>query len=340
MKLSTALRQAIKRYTLLPPHTSLIVAVSGGVDSLALLHCLVQEAASLKLQVACASFNHQLRPQASADVAHVAELAARWGVTCYVGQAEVTMLARQWQMGIEAAARRARYEFLAQLAQAQAASAVVTAHHADDHAETILLHLVRGSGLRGLEGLRWSAPLPYAPPQTHLRLIRPLLGVRKAQLETYCAQQGILPRVDESNADLHFRRNYVRHELVPRLQALNPAWQTALSRLASSAQMDADFIQQAYQQQVVPFVETGEREGHAYQALPKPLFKRLHQALALRWIYQAAQALGTTDDLGYERLLAAYTVAQAGKTGKQVELPHGLRVQIERLQVCVVSGLG
>jgi len=319
--------QSIEHYLRTSSRTRLIVAVSGGPDSLALLHLLAQASPTFSLELVAAHYNHHLRPTASRDAEQVAHLAQTWGLPCIVGQGQVETLAKTWGMGLEAAARRARYTFLGEVAQAQQAETVVTAHHADDQAETVLLQVLRGTSAAW--GLRPIAPLPFNP---HLHLWRPLLHASKAQLLDYCQRQAIAFLHDESNDDPRFTRNYLRQQLAPHLAHINPAWITALGRFAQAQAADADFISQCYAQQVTPY----EQHSPDSRRLPKRHYRQLHTALATRWIRLSAQALGQTDDLGQERLLAAHRLASTGASGKRAQLPHGLEVQIERQFILVV----
>jgi tRNA(Ile)-lysidine synthase len=288
---------------------------------------LAEQGRKTGLEVIAAHYNHHLRPTAQRDADYVAHVAQAWGLPCVVGHGQVEELAEAWDLGLEAAARRARYSFLGQVAAEQATDTVATAHHADDQAETVLLQVLRGTSA-GL-GLRPLSPLPYAP---HLHLWRPLLRISKDQLLEYCQRYGIAYMHDESNDDPSFTRNYLRQSIAPRLSAINSSWVAALGRFAEAQATDADFIAQCYTQQVTPH----EQHGDNHRRLPKKIYRQLHQALATRWIRLSAQALGQTDDLGQERLLAAHRLASTGETGKRAQLPHGLELQVERSAVAIV----
>ncbi|MCS6835203.1 MAG: tRNA lysidine(34) synthetase TilS [Anaerolineae bacterium] len=325
--LARLMAQSLESYLGISAETRLIVAVSGGADSLALLHLLTEQGGKLGLEMIVAHYNHHLRLSAQRDADHVAHVAQVWGLPCIVGHGHVEALAAAWNLGIEAAARRARYTFLAQVAQEKQAQTVVTAHHADDQAETVLLQALRGTSA-GL-GLRPVSPLPHAP---HLRLWRPLLKASKDQLLEYCQRYEIAYMQDESNDDIRFMRNYLRRSIAPLLAHINSSWVAALGRFAEAQATDADFIAQCYAEQVAPH----EQHGHNYRRLPKALYRQIHQALAIRWIRASAQALGQTEDLGQERLLAAHRLASIGETGKRAQLPHGLELHVERSTIAVI----
>ena len=229
-----------------------VVAVSGGADSVALLHLLHSLASPWQIALHVAHVDHNLRPESAADAHFVAQLAAQWQLPFHLQRLAPTDLAKSGE-GIEAAGRRARYRFLTEVALTitppEQIPVIALAHHADDQAETLLLHLVRGSGLRGLGGMRWVATRragdlwPDAPPdrqQQRIQLVRPLLGVQRADLLRYLRTQDLTWREDRTNQDLHFARNRLRHTILPTLAALNPQVVQSLTRTAEILQQDAE----------------------------------------------------------------------------------------------------
>jgi tRNA(Ile)-lysidine synthase len=210
---------------------TVLVAVSGGADSVALLLAMSALKTAGEGRLVAAHLNHQLRlEESAADERFVVELCGRLRVPCEVGHAQIAAAAREMGDGLEAAARRARYEFLEQAAGRAGARYVVTAHTADDQAETIVHRVVRGTGLRGLAGMARARPLG---PVT---LIRPLLGVRRTEILAYLNDRQQPFRRDSSNLDLRFTRNRIRHDLLPCLAAeFNPGIVDALLRLGSLA---------------------------------------------------------------------------------------------------------
>jgi tRNA(Ile)-lysidine synthase len=209
---------------------TVVVAVSGGCDSVALLRAMTAIAVGGAGRVCVAHLNHQLRAEAGEDERFVVELCCRLGVTCEVGHAAVDRLAEEAGDGLEAAARAARYDFLERTAGRLGARFVVTAHTADDQAETILHRIVRGTGIRGLSGMGRARTIGHAT------LLRPLLGVRRAELEAYLAALGQTYRNDRSNAELRFTRNRIRHETMPHLcERYNADVTDALLRLGGLA---------------------------------------------------------------------------------------------------------
>ena len=219
---------------------TIVAAVSGGCDSVALLRALTAVKTGGQGRVSVAHLNHRLRPEADDDERFVVELCGRLGVICEVGHVDVAGAAAEAGEGLEAAARRCRYRFLQEAAGRLGARFVVTAHTADDQAETILHRIVRGTGIRGLAGMARVRTLGHAA------LVRPLLGIRRAELVAYLDELGQPYRHDSSNADRRFTRNRIRLELLPRLrERFNPEIEEALLRLgtlAGEAQAEIDAL--------------------------------------------------------------------------------------------------
>jgi tRNA(Ile)-lysidine synthetase-like protein len=210
----------------------LLAAVSGGPDSVALLLVLCELRARFGFEVIMAHFDHKLRESSAADMERVRIMARSLGVECFTGEGDVRAVAAGERAGIEETARKMRYQFLSFVAGEKRADCVATGHTADDQAETVLMRIVRGSGVRGIRGMLPVSGVPGAEAQ---RLVRPLLPLRRADTLAICAEAGIEPVIDASNDDVSFARNRLRHETLPALRALNPSVDLALLRLAGSA---------------------------------------------------------------------------------------------------------
>jgi len=232
MDLLTQVMETIEEYGLLVRGEPVVVGVSGGPDSLCLLHVLKHLAPGYGVTLHVTHLEHGIRGEESeADAQFVAGLAHRWGLPVTVEHADVPRLAEEEGLAPEEAARRARYGFLARVAGQIGASRIAVGHNADDQVETVLMHFLRGSGLAGLRGmlplsplgeLRLGAALRDSPLAGELRLIRPLLEVARPAIEAYCRSRGLQPRFDRSNLDTTYYRNRLRHELLPMLEGYNP----------------------------------------------------------------------------------------------------------------------
>lgn len=210
---------------------SVLCALSGGVDSVVLLHLLLQ----CGVRVEAAHVEHGIRGESSRrDCRFVQELCGKWGVPLHVIHLDVPAQAAKEDRGIEETARAMRYDFLWKTREARRLETLATAHHLNDQAETVLMHLIRGASPVGLSGMR----------ERDGALIRPLLPFSRAQIEQY-AQENHLPHVeDETNADIAYTRNYIRHELIPCMEKLNPRAVEAVGRAAELARRQSDFVRQ------------------------------------------------------------------------------------------------
>jgi tRNA(Ile)-lysidine synthetase-like protein len=300
-----------------------LVAVSGGADSLALLHGLIRLQPRLGCRLHVATFDHRVRVPAGADdAAYVRTLANDWGIPATIGTTDVPALAAEAHLSIEAAARLARYRFLAHVARQVGATHVATAHNADDQAETVLMHLLRGAGLTGLRGMAYAAPLPEAPD---LRLTRPLLDVTRAEVEAYCIEVGLQPRHDETNLNRDYLRNRLRLDIIPQLREINPQVGRQLRQLAEAATQDAAFIDQAFIEQIAVHATVAP----ASVRLSLTLFRAAHTALQRRFIVWAARQLVAHVEVSYVQQRNACDVAVAGQVGMQATLPEGLRLRMD-----------
>jgi len=229
MDFLTSLGRFISKHDLFPRGATVIVGVSGGADSLSLLHALNTLAAELDLRLHVAHLNHQLRGgEAQADADFVRDIARQWNLPGTIEARDVAGFARQQRLSLEEAARQARYGFLLEVALAQHSQTIAVAHHADDQAESVLMHFLRGSGLSGLRGMQpkmriaelrirnWDSAVRVPNSTlTDICLVRPLLEISRSVIDEYCQQHQLQPRVDATNADTTFFRNRLRHELLP-----------------------------------------------------------------------------------------------------------------------------
>ena len=314
---------AARQYNLVPAKTTLVVAVSGGMDSLVLLHVLHALQSELDCTLHVATFNHGLRADSTQDVRHVQQFADARGLPVSAGHSD----SQAPSANQEAWAREQRYRFLAQVAREQGATHIATAHHADDQAETVLLHLLRGSGTQGLTGMSHKSALPYAAPTDHLTLIRPLLHVARQDIDAYATEHAIQARHDPSNDDRRYARNKIRHELLPTLAGYNPQIVNGLTRLADVLRTEDDYMQAAFQREVW----THAAYARHVVRLPLEHFRGLHPAMQRRFILQAVALLRDDGPLNltYEHVEQALALALHGVVGAQVQFPGDLRLRID-----------
>lgn len=227
----------IDRHRLLSPKDRVVVGVSGGPDSVMLLHWLYRYQKRWQLSLFAVHLNHQLRPEADEEEEYVLRLCRTLNIPCLTSKRDVGELARKEKLSIQVAARRCRYELFTQVAEEKGFNKLALAHHGDDQVETVLMRLVRGAGPGGLAGMRVRRKL--APD---LELIRPLLGLTKEEIEAYCRHFGLEPRLDQSNLKDDYTRNWVRHHLLPKMKELNPNLVQAVYQLTQLLAEDVQYL--------------------------------------------------------------------------------------------------
>ncbi|NLK08675.1 MAG: tRNA lysidine(34) synthetase TilS [Firmicutes bacterium] len=222
--------KTLERYSMLKPGEGVVIGVSGGLDSMALLHVLWRLKTAWNLELSIAHLNHGIRGDAAkADAQFVEEYGAQLNIPVYSQAVDIPARAKSLGLTEEEAGREARYGLYERIANQTGAARIAVGHHGDDQVETVLMNLIRGAGLRGLAGT----------PPVRGKIIRPLLYLRKWQLEAYCRWQKLPWREDATNLSIAYRRNYIRWELVPRLAQLNPG---VLDNIMHTAQtLDEDW---------------------------------------------------------------------------------------------------
>jgi tRNA(Ile)-lysidine synthase len=298
----------------------LVVGVSGGADSLALLHALREASLPFALRIHAAHLNHQLRGEESeADARSVEDVARAWDIPLTVESHDVASFAHAKKLSLEEAARMVRYGFLEQVAEREGASAVAVAHHADDQVETILMHFLRGAGLAGLRGMQ---PLSRYPFRAPLVLLRPLLEVSRLDIDAYCASHGIDGREDSSNSDTQFLRNRLRHELLPLLEQVNPNLRAVLRRNARIMADDYAYIGQrvdgAWQRTLLEESQDGIAFSLAGWHTLQPALKRALIRMAVMRLRPALR------NLDAQHVESALLLADRGQVGCRATLPAGL----------------
>jgi tRNA(Ile)-lysidine synthase len=274
----------------------ILVAVSGGLDSMVLLHSLKALAPAQNWELFVAHFNHGLRGRASdGDEAFVEKAASAMNLPFHLGRADVRQLAKTEKVSIEMAARQVRHEFFARTASLHRINTVALAHHADDQVELFFLRLLRGAGGSGLAGMQWVSPSPVIDS---ISLVRPLLDVPRAMLEEFAREHGIRYREDATNLSTDFLRNRTRRELLPLLRrkyqaGLNKTILRSMEITGAESELIAKMAKAWLEQQAF---WSGERTGPRRSSFVKAIFEELPRAIQRQVLVQQIIKLGVTPD--------------------------------------------
>ena len=313
---------ALRDLAMLSEGDRVLTAVSGGPDSVCLLHIL----RALKFLVEAAHFDHQTRGgESAADAAFVRALANKIGMPFHIESRPIAEECGGLADSFEQHARRARYEFLVRTAKARGCAAIATGHHAGDLAETVLMRVLRGTTASGLAGI------PYVRVADGVRIVRPLINCTREEILAYLSVHDLSYRIDRTNEDTRYVRNKVRHDLLPYLaREYNPRIRAALIRLSESVRCENDFLNAAAE---TAFEECGSAEG-----MDRLSFAKFHPALQQRVILILAWRHGV--DCPFERVRDAVEFVAAAPTGARFDLGKGLQLVNGRTHAQVLGKIG
>ncbi len=306
----------------------ILVGVSGGPDSLCLL-TMLHEAGWWAV---AAHFNHMLRPEADEEAAAVEALATRLRILFVGERADVREYAADRKLSIETAARDLRYRFLFAQAHAQYAQAVAVGHTADDQAETVLMHFVRGAGLNGLKGMPYRSFLPEYDRE--IPVVRPMLDAWRADTEAWCVSHGLKPHYDRSNESTEFLRNRIRHELIPLLETYNPQFREAAWRASKTLAADHEILLRALQplwQQCLA------EKADTFVGLDLGMLSGQPRAAQMHLLQRAVRHLLPDYDLGYQDLERAAAFI-GDDAQQQADFVGGLQLVRESDTLYIAAG--
>lgn len=287
----------IKENNLINKGDVIVVGVSGGPDSITLLTCLNKYKEYLNIQIICAHINHLIRKDSTDDEQYVEKVCKKMSIKCYVKRAEVEKIAKEQKKGTEEVGRKIRYDFFDEVAKKEKANKIAIAHNMNDNAETMLLNIIRGSGLTGLEGIQ---------PEEYGKYIRPLINCKREEIEEYCIKYDLKPRIDSTNKENIYRRNIIRNKILPELKELNPNIIQGLSNLSKIIKTQNEHIknevENIYNKIANEIVVSNNQKGN--QKLGKieldiKEFKKL--------------------DLNLQQNLIIYTITKALKSARNIE---------------------
>ena len=314
MDVRAAVLASIREHGMLLGADRVVCALSGGADSVCLADVMLSLAPELGVRVECAHFNHRLRGEESLrDEEFVRAWCEERSVRCHFGSGDAAAFGRDRGMSVEEAARTLRYAFLESLGDGR--TRIATAHQADDQAETLLLNLIRGSGLKGLGGI----------PPVRGRVIRPLLDVTRQEVLIYLHERQLTFVEDSTNGDVSFRRNRLRHEVLPLLRELNPAFSQACGRTSRLLREDEALLASLAEGAVT------REGGDALLSVPELL--SMPGPLAARALRQALGGFGVQPE--EKHIAALLALAASENPSARIDLPGRIlaRRQYDRLLI-------
>lgn len=225
----------IKKYNLIEENDSIVIGVSGGPDSICLLHILNELKNELNFKIYVAHINHMIRKEAEEETEYVKDFCKNLGIECYIKRIDVVKIANNLKRGTEETGRQIRYEFFNEVLEKTASNKIATAHNNNDKVETILMNILRGSGTSGLKGIEAKRDNKY---------IRPLIEVPREEIENYCEKNKLNPRIDKSNQENIYTRNKVRNVVIPYIKReFNPNIIKTINRLSEVATEENEYLE-------------------------------------------------------------------------------------------------
>ncbi len=317
VRLEQRFEETIARYDLIARGDGVLVAVSGGPDSVALLHLLAERASAWQLCVGIAHLDHGLREESARDADFVRQLAERLRLPLHTERVDVRDLQRRWHLSIEAAGRKARYRFFQETADRHGFNKVALAHHADDNAETLLLNLLRGSGRLGLGGM---------PPMRGGCFIRPLIRADRADILDYLRRRSLSALADPTNSDNGFLRNRIRNQLIPLLERdYQPGVRAVLHRSAEALRDEEEWIESQIQtllEQTVIARPSGQL------TLDAGALRRHTPAIQRRVVRAGLRRVqGDLRRIAFAHIEGILALVNRPSNGGPLHLPEDLRVQ-------------
>jgi tRNA(Ile)-lysidine synthase len=319
----------LKNYCRLDPDRPILVGVSGGPDSVCLLHILIQNGYALII----AHFNHGLRPEADEEAEFVRKLAVEWQIPFILGQKDVAAFASEHGYSLEEGARMARYRFLSKEAAKRAAQAIAVAHTADDQVETVLMHLLRGTGTSGLRGMAFRTQMKNWGQNT--TIVRPLLSTWREEILDYLEAHRLPSRFDRSNLDVRYYRNRLRHELIPFLESYQPAIRQNVWRMAKILQADDEALEAQVQTAWAGcFIE----KGRGYIILNRNGLSAQNTSIQRRLVRKSIGLLRPgLRDINFEAIERVLAFVQSPRAGKHIQLGAGISVSFEGGAIWITS---
>ena len=318
----------VEKHHMLAAGDHVLCGLSGGADSVCLLYLLLAMKKHIPITITAVHVNHRLREEADADETFAKELCSKLELPFYREEADVKALAKAEGMTLEEAGRMARYQIFEQLADKLKATKVAVAHHANDQAETLLFHLCRGSGLTGLVGMR----------PVREQIIRPLLCLKREEIEVYLQIVGQSYVTDATNADSTFARNALRNQVIPVLEERVSSGSVAhMGQMAEIAGLACDYLEDCLQKELERCTKTEEGDTGSCLRLILPVFETLHPYMKGQVLLAClAEVSGSRKDLANVHVQALLSLCEK-QVGSRLDLPYGIMAYRSYDSICFVK---
>ncbi len=280
--------KTIKKYNMIESGDCIVLGVSGGPDSISMLKILNEIKEEMKFNIVVAHINHMIREEAGEDEAYVKEFCEKHNIKFYAKHAEVIKISEMERIGTEEAGRKIRYEFFEEILNKEHANKIATAHNANDNAETILMNIMRGSSTSGLKGIE---------PVRDEKYIRPLIECKRKDIEEYCKQEKLEPRIDKTNFENIYTRNKIRNQLIPLIEKdFNPNIIETLNRLSVVARQENYYLDQIVEEKYNEISEKVDSEEKENIVLDLKKFNKENLVIKTRLIlYTINELIGSTN---------------------------------------------
>lgn len=305
----------------------LLLGSPAGPDSITLLNLLETFKEKLNLTLFVCHINHGIRKESSQDEAYVKDFCEARKIPCFVKRIDAEKIAKEEKISTEEAGRNARYDFFEEILQKEKANRIATAHNANDNAETVLLNLLRGTGVSGLKGIE---------PIRDGKYIRPLLFCKRDEIEEYCRQKDLKPCIDQSNFENIYTRNKIRNQLIPMLEKeFNPSLIEGINRLADIARQEENYIEEMVKKEYQRLVQKEEEKN---VELDLKEFQKIHPFIQNKLIlYTIAKVCGTTQRIEKVHVDDIRTMCLKNIGNKYLTPYKGLKIEVKNKRINVTT---
>lgn len=311
----------IKENNLINEGDKIVIGVSGGSDSITLLYLLNKYKEKFKIKLYVCHINHKIREDSTIDEQYVENMCEKMNVPFYKKRVQVEQIAKENKMGTEEAGRIIRYEFFREIAKKENANKIAIAHNMNDNAETMLLNLIRGTGLLGLEGI--------TPKENNI--IRPLINSKKTDINNFCKENNIEYKIDSTNKQNIYRRNIIRNEVIPKLEEINPNIVETLSRTSKIIKQNNTFIKETTKSEYKKITHIISNEEKTHIEINLKEFNLLNENIKQNVILKAIEEIqGNTKNVEKTNIDEVIQIAKRNVGGKYTIINKNVKAEIKK----------